>query len=173
MARVRLLLPQCDRALPLRCEGQECPTPDPGRSQTNLIASRKREHSRKPDEYYPIIDTSGPSAYFGLGIPKSCDVSLLRLEGRRSEQMVAIAITRMDLTAAELRASAAKSRDAQAARRMLALALVLEGVDRKSAAETCGMDRQTSGTGCIATMQRGWPGSRTTGARRGRDGHPG
>ncbi len=57
--------------------------------------------------------------------------------------MVAIAITRMDLTAAELRAAAAKSRDAQAARRMLAVALVLEGIDRKTAAETCGMDRQT------------------------------
>jgi transposase len=57
--------------------------------------------------------------------------------------MVAIAITRTDLTAAGLRAAAAKSRDAQAARRMLALALVLEGVDRKTAAQTCGMDRQT------------------------------
>ena len=57
--------------------------------------------------------------------------------------MVAIAITRTELTAAELRAAAARSRDAQAARRMLALALVLEGVDRKTAAETCGMDRQT------------------------------
>lgn len=57
--------------------------------------------------------------------------------------MVAIAITRTDLTAAELRAAAAKSRDAQAARRMLAIALVLDGVDRKTAAETCGMDRQT------------------------------
>jgi transposase len=57
--------------------------------------------------------------------------------------MVAIAITRMELTAAELRAAAAKSRDAKAARRMLALALVLEGADRKTAAEICGMDRQT------------------------------
>ena len=57
--------------------------------------------------------------------------------------MAAIAITRMDLTATELRAASAKSRDAQAARRMLALALVLEGVDRKTAAQTCGMDRQT------------------------------
>jgi hypothetical protein len=57
--------------------------------------------------------------------------------------MVAIAITRTDLTAGELRSAAAKSRDEQAARRMLALALVLEGVDRKAAAETCGMDRQT------------------------------
>ena len=57
--------------------------------------------------------------------------------------MVAIGITRMDLTAAALRSASAKSRDAQAARRMLALALVLEGADRKTAAQTCGMDRQT------------------------------
>jgi transposase len=57
--------------------------------------------------------------------------------------MAAIAIARTDLTPADLRAAAAKSRDAQAARRMLALALVLEGVDRRKAAETCGMDRQT------------------------------
>ena len=56
--------------------------------------------------------------------------------------MVAIAITRL-LTAAELGAASAKSRDTQAARRMLALALVLEGADRKTAAEACGMDRQT------------------------------
>ena len=56
----------------------------------------------------------------------------------------AIAITRTDMTGKELRAAAARSRDAQAARRMLAVALVLEGVDRKTAAETCGgMDRQT------------------------------
>ena len=57
--------------------------------------------------------------------------------------MVAIAITRTDMTAAKLRAAAARSRDAWASRRLLALALVLEGVDRKAAAETCGMDRQT------------------------------
>ena len=57
--------------------------------------------------------------------------------------MVAIAITRRDMTAAELRSAAAKSRNAQAARRMLAIALVREGVDRRTAAESCGMDRQT------------------------------
>jgi len=55
----------------------------------------------------------------------------------------AVAITRTDLTATELRRAAGKCRDARAARRMLALALVLEGADRKTAAETCGMDRQT------------------------------
>jgi transposase len=50
---------------------------------------------------------------------------------------------RTELTAADLRRAAGRSRDAAAARRMLALALVLEGIDRKTAAETCGMDRQT------------------------------
>ena len=55
----------------------------------------------------------------------------------------AIAITRRELTAAELRAASGKAKSARAARRMLAIALVLEGVDRKTAAETCGMDRQT------------------------------
>src|ERR1700758_3510745 len=57
--------------------------------------------------------------------------------------MAAIEITRKDLTAKELRAASAKASDAKAARRMLAIALVLEGKDRKTAAETCGMDRQT------------------------------
>jgi hypothetical protein len=42
-----------------------------------------------------------------------------------------------------LRASAAKTTDAKAARRMPAIALVMEGKDRRTAAESCGMDRQT------------------------------
>jgi N6-adenosine-specific RNA methylase IME4 len=34
----------------------------PGRTQTNIIVSRKREHSRKPEQQYPIIErcSSGP-----------------------------------------------------------------------------------------------------------------
>jgi transposase len=55
----------------------------------------------------------------------------------------AIAVTRQEMTATELRAASGKARSARAARRMLAIALVLEGMDRKTAAETCGMDRQT------------------------------
>jgi transposase len=47
------------------------------------------------------------------------------------------------MSAPELRAAASKAKNAKAARRMLALALVMEGVDRRTAAETCGMDRQT------------------------------
>lgn len=54
-----------------------------------------------------------------------------------------VSITRDDLDAAGLRKAAARSRDARAARRMLALAMVLEGADRRTASEACGMDRQT------------------------------
>jgi transposase len=55
----------------------------------------------------------------------------------------AVAIRRLDLTADGLRIAASREKDGAAARRILALALVLEGVDRTSAARTCGMDRQT------------------------------
>jgi transposase len=54
-----------------------------------------------------------------------------------------VAITRVDLTSADLRKEAARTQDAKAARRMLAMALVLEGHSRETAAESCGMDRQT------------------------------
>lgn len=56
---------------------------------------------------------------------------------------MAVEIARTDLTAAQLRAAAGKTKDGRAARRMLAIALVLEGMDRTTAAKTCGMDRQT------------------------------
>jgi len=55
----------------------------------------------------------------------------------------AIKITRADHTAQALRTLAAKSADAGQVRRLLALALVLEGHSREVAAERCGMDRQT------------------------------
>jgi transposase len=54
-----------------------------------------------------------------------------------------VEITRFELTATDLRQAAARSRDGHAARRMLAIALVLEGKSRREAAESCGMDRQT------------------------------
>src|SRR3990170_9164358 len=54
----------------------------------------------------------------------------------------AVSITRKDHTAAELRREAKRTDDADAARRMLALALVLEGKRRGEAAIACGMDRQ-------------------------------
>lgn len=56
---------------------------------------------------------------------------------------MAVEIIRKDMLAGDLRAASVQTGDAKAARRMLAIALVLEGSDRKAAAQTCGMDRQT------------------------------
>jgi transposase len=55
----------------------------------------------------------------------------------------AVAITRIDHTPAELRASAAKTDDAAQARRLLAIAMIMEGASRLDAARRAGMDRQT------------------------------
>jgi N6-adenosine-specific RNA methylase IME4 len=38
----------------------------PGRRQVNLIATRKREHSRKPDELYTVIERCSPGPYLEL-----------------------------------------------------------------------------------------------------------
>mgnify|MGYP001252805188 CR=1 FL=1 len=38
----------------------------PGRRQVNFIASRKREHSRKPDSQYDIIENCSPGPYLEL-----------------------------------------------------------------------------------------------------------
>jgi N6-adenosine-specific RNA methylase IME4 len=40
--------------------GKNARTLPPGRRQVNLLASRKREHSRKPDEHYAIIEDCSP-----------------------------------------------------------------------------------------------------------------
>ena len=54
-----------------------------------------------------------------------------------------VSITRLEHTPADLRREAGRSADARASRRMLALALVMEGQSRETAARNCGMDRQT------------------------------
>jgi N6-adenosine-specific RNA methylase IME4 len=41
-------------------------TLDPGRSQVNMIETRKREHSRKPDEQYKVIEACSPGPYLEL-----------------------------------------------------------------------------------------------------------
>ncbi len=38
----------------------------PGRRQVNMVESQKREHSRKPDELYPIIEACSPGPYLEL-----------------------------------------------------------------------------------------------------------
>src|SRR3954452_15830319 len=54
-----------------------------------------------------------------------------------------VAITRKEPGAVELRREARRCRDTAASRRMLALALGLEGASREEAARAAGMDRQT------------------------------
>jgi len=61
----------------------------------------------------------------------------------------ALTIARDDYTAAEFREAAAHSNDAGATRRILALALVLEGYKRGEAGKLCGMDRQTLRDGIL------------------------
>lgn len=53
--------------------GKDARTLAPGRRQVNLIATRKREHSRKPDELYPIIEACSPEPrieLFARGVRK-------------------------------------------------------------------------------------------------------
>jgi N6-adenosine-specific RNA methylase IME4 len=46
--------------------GKNARTLAPGRRQVNLLATRKREHSRKPDELYPIVEACSPGPYLEL-----------------------------------------------------------------------------------------------------------
>jgi transposase len=54
-----------------------------------------------------------------------------------------IGITNMEYSAADLRRLASRETDGQVVRRLLALAMILEGYSRTDAAELNGMDRQT------------------------------
>jgi N6-adenosine-specific RNA methylase IME4 len=47
-------------------KGKNARTLAPGRRQVNLLATRKREHSRKPDELYGIIEACSPGPYLEL-----------------------------------------------------------------------------------------------------------
>jgi N6-adenosine-specific RNA methylase IME4 len=46
--------------------GRNARTLAPGRRQVNLLATRKREHSRKPDEQYELIEACSPGPYLEL-----------------------------------------------------------------------------------------------------------
>jgi N6-adenosine-specific RNA methylase IME4 len=46
--------------------GKNARTLAPGRSQVNMIQTRKREHSRKPDEQYEVIEACSPGPYLEL-----------------------------------------------------------------------------------------------------------
>lgn len=53
--------------------GKNARTLAPGRTQVNYIGTRKREHSRKPDEQYTLIESCSPGPYlemFSRGVRK-------------------------------------------------------------------------------------------------------
>ena len=61
-----LLFPQRHRNCFIRRARKDVRTLPPGRSQVNLIASRKREHSRKPDEQYDLFERCSWGPYLEL-----------------------------------------------------------------------------------------------------------
>ena len=46
--------------------GRDARTLAAGRRQVNFVATRKREHSRKPDEIYPLIESCSPGPHLEL-----------------------------------------------------------------------------------------------------------
>lgn len=46
--------------------GKNARTLQPGRTQVNYLCSRKREHSRKPDEQYDLIESCSPGPFLEL-----------------------------------------------------------------------------------------------------------
>lgn len=46
--------------------GKNARTLPPGRRQVNLLGTRKREHSRKPDEFYQIVESCSPGPFLEM-----------------------------------------------------------------------------------------------------------
>jgi N6-adenosine-specific RNA methylase IME4 len=46
--------------------GKNARTLGPGRTQVNYLGTRKREHSRKPDEQYQLIESCSPGPYLEM-----------------------------------------------------------------------------------------------------------
>lgn len=47
-------------------KGKNARTLAPGRSQVNFLKTQKREHSRKPDEFYDIVESCSPGPYLEM-----------------------------------------------------------------------------------------------------------
>src|SRR5260370_9750513 len=88
---------------------------------------------------------------------------------------MALAITRTELSAEELRGQARRAQDGDQACRLVALALVLEGASRTAAARAGGMDRPTLRDWVIRYNEAGvdcLPGPPRAGRRPRPDGAP-
>jgi transposase len=79
------------------------------------------------------------------GIPESARIGFGLAEALAEAKQMGkpIAVTRRDFSPAELRGLAAHERDGAVVRRLLAIAMALEGASRADAAQRNGMDRQT------------------------------
>src|ERR1700677_2770061 len=89
-------------------------------------------------------NTSGPRTRLQGGFSKSAGRESMRTSSiRRMSGMASVEITRQDLDVTQLRAEASRTTDAKQARRILAIAMVLDGHSRLLAAQAGGMDRQT------------------------------
>ena len=89
----------------------------------------------------PIIPTAGIYDLDVIGVRGL--PSILLSDSFAEEVGMALAITRTDLSAEDLRGQARRAQDGDQACRLVALALVLEGACRMAAARAGGMDRQT------------------------------
>lgn len=47
-------------------KGKNARTLQPGRTQVNYLGTRKREHSRKPDEFYQIVESCSPGPFLEM-----------------------------------------------------------------------------------------------------------
>src|SRR4051812_46762663 len=97
----------------------------------------------EPPARYPLIPTARIPDVSSRPEPRGARRGWSVVGRRHGRARMTIAITRREPGAGELRREAARCRDAAASRRMLALALVLEGSSRAEAARAAGMDRQT------------------------------
>ena len=64
-------------------KGSNARTLAPGRTQVNFIETRKREHSRKPDELYPIIEACSPAPFLELFARAATQTRLFPCKQRR------------------------------------------------------------------------------------------
>ena len=72
---------------------------------------------------------------------------------------------RLDWEAGQLRQLARRERDGRVTARLLAIANVLDGMNRTAAAQVAGMDRQTLRDWVIRSNERGPEGSASVGAQ--------
>ena len=56
--------------------GKNARTLQPGRTQVNYMGTRKREHSRKPDEQYKLVESCSPGPYLEMFARRKTDASV-------------------------------------------------------------------------------------------------